>query len=404
MNLISYGWYMEEAVRSFRIAMIAACPFPAAFASSGLIRELSMALSKRGHQVHIITYHLGRNDFDVDRLTIHRIPKVPGYHKLTSGISMGKPLLDFLLTVRLFQILRKYRFDVIHAHNYEAPPAGYIARYWKHIPVIYHAHNTMYHELPTYFQSPISQCIARTIGQRLDQMIPPRADHIIAVSDNQKHYLSAIGVPPHHITMIPPCIDPQELSTGDGGHVRRNLHLTDEPLLIYTGGLHTYQNSEGLIHILKNCLAKRPDIHLLVVARSSPNYLYQRSIEVGVADRVHFVEGGGLNWERDCLAAATIGVIPREQCIGFPIKMLNYLAAKKPVVCYKSLLNGFKSGKEVIALPDGDHHAVAQAIIDLLEHPAQAAAIAQNGYQAVIERHHWDQAIPVVESIYQSLC
>jgi hypothetical protein len=58
------------------IAMIATCPFPAAFASSGLIRELSLALHRAGHTIHVVTYHLGLTGFDTKGLHIHRIPNV----------------------------------------------------------------------------------------------------------------------------------------------------------------------------------------------------------------------------------------------------------------------------------------------------------------------------------------
>jgi len=128
-----------------KIVVVAACPFPAAFASSGLIRESSQALAKRGHEVHVVTYHLGVNGFNTDGLHIHRIPSVSKYRKKSSGVSIGKPFLDILLTLKLLKVVKSIKTDIIHAHNFEAPPAGYIARMLTNIPVVYHAHNTMFH-------------------------------------------------------------------------------------------------------------------------------------------------------------------------------------------------------------------------------------------------------------------
>ncbi len=384
----------------YRIAMVAACPFPAAFASSGLIREMSLALAARGHEVHIIAYHLGSRDFNTDGLIIHRTPYIPFYRKQCSGISPGKPFLDFLLMMKLAQVIKTKGIELIHTHNYEAPPAGYFSRLLYKTPVIYHAHNTMYHELPTYFSHTGVKRIARKFGRFLDHVIPARADHTIALSHQQNAYLLNTGVDSRRISIIPPGIYPESFQGGDGKRIRKLLNLGDAPLIIYTGGLQPYQNSFILIDLLRHCLKNRPDLHLLIVARSAPEMMKLRAREAGVGDRIHFLQGNGLEWERDSLAAADIGIVPRLHCIGFPIKLLNYLAAGKPVVCFNGLIPQSPLSEAVHTVEDGNIQAMADTVTDILNSPEHAHDKVRHGQALIAENHHWDRNIQQVESIY----
>ncbi|MBN1355022.1 glycosyltransferase family 4 protein [bacterium] len=387
----------------YKIAMVAACPFPAAFASSGLIRELSLELSRRGHEIHVITYHLGLRDYHVDGLRIHRIPGVPFYRKISSGISPGKPICDALLCWKLLNVLRSTDIDVIHAHNYEAPVAGYFARYFSQVPVLYHAHNTMLHELPSYFRNPLAKRAARAAGRKLDLWIPSRADRIIALSAEQYQYLLDTGIPGWKIHLIPPAIDPDSFLKGNGRLIRDRFHLIGEPLIVYTGGLQPYQNCDALIKTMKFLHRNVPDAHLLIVARSAPESLRSLAHQAGISDRIHFLQRTGLEWDRHSLAAADVAVIPRTQCIGFPIKILNYLAASKPVVCFEDLAKSFISGRELLAVPTGDYDAMSDAIRQIIQNPELAAGLSRNGFEAVTERHGWSTMIPKIERLYREL-
>src|SRR5665647_3537086 len=74
--------------------MIAPTPY---FADRGChvrIYEEARALTKLGHEVCIVTYHLGR---DMPGVRVVRTAVVPWYSKLEAGPSWHKPYLDLLL-------------------------------------------------------------------------------------------------------------------------------------------------------------------------------------------------------------------------------------------------------------------------------------------------------------------
>ena len=69
-----------------RVCVLAACPFPANHGTPGSIRELSQAIARRGHAVHIVTYPFGE-DIPMHDVQLHRVPNWFKDAKVTS-ISM----------------------------------------------------------------------------------------------------------------------------------------------------------------------------------------------------------------------------------------------------------------------------------------------------------------------------
>ena len=383
--------------------MVAACPFPAAFASSGLIRELSIELARRGHDIHVVTYHLGLTGFNTTGLTIHRIPNVPFYRKISSGVSPGKPILDLLLARELNRIIRRNRIDLIHAHNYEAPAAALLCRLFSRIPLVYHAHNTMWHELPSYFTSRATQFAARRFGRVLDLTLPRHADHVISLSGIQTDYLVECGVPRDRITLIEPAIDATAFQGGDGFRIRRILGLDDDPILIYTGGLQPYQNCTALIDLLARVLPVFPSAQLIILARSSRTDIEQLARIRGVLDHIRFVHTLSLDEERDYLAAADVAILPRLHCIGFPIKLLNYLASGLPVVCFNSVVESLPGCPGVHAVTSGDIDAMAEKTIRLLRDRHSIGIKAESGRLFVRERFGWKDKIDAIETVYRQI-
>jgi glycosyltransferase involved in cell wall biosynthesis len=136
--------------RPLRIAMVAACPFPYSRGTPIRIYRMSEALANSGHEVHVVTYHLGQGGAAAP-FNIHRVPELKFYRKFSPGPSYAKLLLmDPLLTRVLFQVLRAQKFDLVHAHHYEGLLASLAVRPFTKHPVIYDAHTLLESELPSY--------------------------------------------------------------------------------------------------------------------------------------------------------------------------------------------------------------------------------------------------------------
>ena len=127
-----------------KILMIAPTPF---FADRGChvrIYEEARALIDLGHDVRIVTYHLGR---DMEGIPTVRIGQIPWYKKLSPGPSWHKPYLDILLFFKALSSARRCRPDIIHAHLHEGAFVGLLLGKLLHIPMLFDCQGSMTAEM-----------------------------------------------------------------------------------------------------------------------------------------------------------------------------------------------------------------------------------------------------------------
>jgi len=162
---------MRVDKKNLTVAMVAACPVPLARGTPVRIRHVAESLANLGHDVHVITYHLGSGELSQD-VKVHRTPRVPTYRRLSPGPSYQKLLvMDPLLTAKVARLLRTMPFDVIHAHHYEGLMVAKLARMGRRIPLIYDAHTLLASELPSYGLG-LPRAVKEGIGRSLDRRLP----------------------------------------------------------------------------------------------------------------------------------------------------------------------------------------------------------------------------------------
>ena len=128
--------------------MIAACPFPWPRGTPIRIHRIAEAVARRGHAVHVVTYHLGEELADPP-FVVHRIRDVPAYRRTDPGPTVRKLFqLDPMLAGLLRRLHHEIRFDLVHAHHYEGLLVASHAL--RGIPIVYDAHTLLTSELPTY--------------------------------------------------------------------------------------------------------------------------------------------------------------------------------------------------------------------------------------------------------------
>ena len=158
-----------------KIAMVAACPFPANRGTPSRISGMAEALSGFGHDIHVITYHFGIEK-ETNGYRIHRTIKLP-YNYLGPGPTFFKfGVLDPLLFIKLLKVVRKYDIEVIHAHHFEGALISYAVRKLTGVKVIYDAHTTLHGEIYSY-KFPQNKCLINF----LEKKTPHLADHVVAV-------------------------------------------------------------------------------------------------------------------------------------------------------------------------------------------------------------------------------
>lgn len=385
----------------YRIAMVAACPFPANYGSAASILEMSQVLAERGHEVHVVTYHLGLSTEGLN-LKVHRIPYMPTYRKMTSGPAYQKPLLDGLLALKLIQVVRREKIDVIHTHNYEATLAGYVARRFTGRPVVYNAVTAMGHELPVHnFIRPKS--LAVKVGNWLDTYVPTRADFITAVSPDLVDLAQSKDVPAERIALIPAGVNLNDFENPDSTKIRREFNLGDRPVVLYTGILDPFQGIENLLEAMKLVLKEIPDAALLIVANSEFDKFERMARELEIHDSVIFANDPPFCDIKHYLAASQVTVVPRVECPGFPVKLLNYMAGGKAAVSFAGSAKCIEHLKTGWVVPGADVEGFARGIITLLRDPALAEQLGRNALEHLKGNYEWRALAVNIEQVYEKV-
>lgn len=385
-----------------KIAMPAACPFPWARGTPARVLRLSEALCERGHEVHVVTYHLGDRSVALP-FQVHRTPRLPTYRKTAPGPSLQKlALLDPLLALELRRVLRRERIDVIHAHHYE----GLLVSAWAQmgatrLPVVYDAHTTLESELPSY-GPPLAGALKRRVGRGIDRWLPGRARHIVAVTEQVRERLVRVaGVPARRVTVAPNGVELERFALSQLAGRRGEDGAGQVYTLGYAGNLAPYQGIDLLLLAAKKVLDVRRDVRL-VVATASPTAKWEAEARrLGIGARVEFANPS-LDALPGVLATFDVALSPRPHCDGIPSKLLNYMAAGKPIVSFHGSARGVREGA-LLAVPGEDAEAFAAAVLRLLDEPELMRCLGGRAFRAATEDHSWARTAEIVEGVYMRL-
>ena len=383
--------------RQLRVCVVAACPVPYPRGTPVRVTRFAEALAARGHEVHLVTYGFGVGSID-PAVHVHRGPHLPPLDPGRAGPSVGKlAVLDPILVVQLRSLLRRHRFDVIHAHHYEGLLAA-LAASGSDIPVVYDAHTVLESELPSYGGRLVAGLLRR-VGRWIDRMIPARADFVVAASDRLKDYLVDNGVlPEERVAAIGNGVEPEALS------------MTREPraaakgagVMAYAGNLAPFQGIDKLLEAFKSVSEERPGARLRILSDSSfePYEGLARELDVRRSIELRSVSFEELPAE---LSEVHVAVNPRPRCDGVPMKNLNYMAASRPLVGFAESLHPAVDRRSGLAVHTVSGRALGEGISWLLDRPEEGVRLGREARLTIEREYTWARQGARVEAVYRQL-
>ena len=392
-------------MKSLAIVMVAACPFPSNHGGAASIREMSEALSSRGHKVHVVTYPINQQ-IPVDGVTVHTAGNMFRNKKVSVGPTYYKPLLDLLLVHKVRKIIEQESIDIIHAHNYEGAIVGYIAKKFTRRPMLYNAVNNMIDELPSYnFIKP--EILSIGLANMLDKYIPRMGDYITVVSEELYDFLSKKGIPRDLMSIIPAGVNTEMFGCKDRDLMRNKYNIGARPLVVYTGTLSPFQRVDLLLKAMRVVVDRIKDAVLLVVGNIiNPKDLddhMRLTVDLGLKNNVIFTEECPLDEIPYFLASADVTVVPRPFCPGFPVKLLNYMAAGKAIVTFEGSEKGLINMHNAIIVKGYDCEGFGKAIITLINDPELSERLGVNAKKAIKGNFDWSTLAIRIEEIYYKI-
>lgn len=344
-------------------------PWPSHQGSQVYLAGQARALAERGHRVTVAVYG-GGSGGDLPGITLLRGRSLPGVHFHTGGLHWSRPLADLALARAVRRYVREEGVDLIHAHNVEGPLVARLARTGR--PVVYDLHTEMRDELASHLPRRLAR-LARPLGALVDRLAIDSADAGCAISSRAQRRLVAGGL---KTLTVGPGIDPDELQVRSDARARFGL---PERFVVYTGNLDAYQDLDLLLSRVAEL-----DAPLVVVTGS----------DAPLPDAVTVIRSRAFQDALDVLAVATVAVIPRRTCAGFPIKLLNQLGMGCPTVMTDSAAQPLPG--VLPAPPTG----LVPLLNALLADPERARELGAHGREAVLTDWTWAAKAERLESLY----
>jgi glycosyltransferase involved in cell wall biosynthesis len=330
---------------------------------------LALHLQRSGHCVAVVSMYdpLGtwiEGDLRSAEVPLHFLGKQPG--------------LDLRMIRRMGAVIRGFRPDVVHTHMHTlkyALPAAFAVR----CGIVHTLHNLAEHEADS--PSRLIQYAAFRSG------VVPVAIGAAVAESVQRVY----GLPPGHV--IPNGIPVAEYAPPPNARedVRASLLIPpDAPTFVSIGRLELQKDTRRLVTAMASRCMRAVGAHLLLAGQGTlRGTLERQALDLGVADRVHFL---GIRADVPRVLAAADAFVLASRYEGNPLTVLEAMAAGKPVVatavgCVPELVvNG--TGR-LVAL--GDESALEMAMRELASdmvlarsRGAAAARVARERFDASV--------------------
>ncbi len=186
--------------------------------------------------------------------------------------------------------------------------------------------------------------------------------------------------------------------------VRRELGLkNDVPVIGAIGRLVWQKGFEYLIRAAPEVLKKCPEARFLIVGEGSlKNKLILTSEKLNVADRIIFT--GFRTDIKEILASIDVLAMP-SLLEGLPMVLLEAMAMAKPIVATRidGVIEVLENSKTGLLVPAKNSHALAEAIVGILNDQAKANFLGQNAREAAKEKFSVKKMVKQIELAYEKL-
>lgn len=359
------------------------------FGGSGVVAtELGLALARKGHQVHFITYSYPvRLDFLEMNIHFHEVhvEEYPLFHY--------QPY-ELALSSKMAYVIKTYHIDILHVH-YAIPHAyaGYMAKQMLkregiEVPMVTTLHGTditLVGNHPTY-----KEAVTFSINE---------SDIVTSVSESLKQDTLRLFRIDKDIKVIPNFTNIKK--SKETSPCKRTVMAKPEELIVtHISNFRKIKRIDDVVRIFYGIQQKLPAKLIMVGDGPEREIADQLCKDLGIKSKVLFL---GNTSDIDRILCFTDLFLLPSASESFGLSALEAMAAGVPVVSSNTggLPEVNEEGVSGYLCPIGDVKAMAEKAIYILEDKTRLAQFKQNA-RKVAERFDEDRIVPMYEALYYS--
>lgn len=359
------------------------------FGGSGVVAtELGLALARKGHQVHFITYSYPvRLDFLEMNIHFHEVhvEEYPLFHY--------QPY-ELALSSKMAYVIKTYHIDILHVH-YAIPHAyaGYMAKQMLkregiEVPMVTTLHGTditLVGNHPTY-----KEAVTFSINE---------SDIVTSVSESLKQDTLRLFRIDKDIKVIPNFTNIKK--SKETSPCKRTVMAKPEELIVtHISNFRKVKRIDDVVRIFYGIQQKLPAKLIMVGDGPEREIADQLCKDLGIKSKVLFL---GNTSDIDRILCFTDLFLLPSASESFGLSALEAMATGVPVVSSNTggLPEVNEEGVSGYLCPIGDVKAMAEKAIYILEDKARLAQFKQNA-RKVAERFDEEKIVPMYEALYYS--
>lgn len=356
------------------------------------VYNLSKELSKRDHEITIITTDISYNENYVTELVNEGVEIIPFKCIVNFASIFYSPSMDKWLKFNI------QKFDLVDLHNFRSYQNNIIHKYSKryNVPYILQAHGSV---LPFFEKQKLKKIYDFFWGHKLLE----DAITVIALTETESNQYKKMGVPKNKIQIIPNginLIEDHELP--ERGLFRKKYGISNnENIILYLGRIHKIK---GIDLLLKSfCLLSKDmdNVKLVIVGPGDTSNLEKMINNSRIKDKVIFTRPIYGKDKNEVFIDSDLYVLPSIYD-AFPNTVLEAFSFSKPVIVTEGC-----GIKDIIHETAGyavkyDKNSLNDAMYSILTNETLKHSFGENGKQLINDKFNRKKIMDKIEILYEN--
>jgi glycosyltransferase involved in cell wall biosynthesis len=381
-----------------RILLLAPHPFYQARGTPIAVKTVLEFLSARGDSVDVLTYAEGA-DVQIPNCRVYRIPRMPGLRNIRAGFSFKKVVCDALMIFSCVRMVRRTRYDLIHAVEESAFIASMVQAL-SGVPYVYDMDSSLAEQMVEAYPR---LRFAFPALHRMEALAIRRSAGVLAVCAALEDVARA-----HDPEKLVGRVEDTTLlsqSEPDGGNGRMLPDGAGGPVALYVGNLESYQGIDLLLEGFRHTLSAVPKAQLVIVGGRQADITHygNRASALGIGGAVHFLGPKPVSLLAGLLRQADVLVSPRLKGLNTPMKIYSYLDSGSAVLATRLRTHTQVLDDRLAYLVDPEPAALGRGLAELMSDPELRGRLAASAKEYVQREHTPEAARRKLEAFYTTM-
>jgi len=364
------------------------------------VYDLTMALSKQGIDVHLITCGSpgAKVREKVKGVSVYRVNpyQVSSYDFATWVAQFNVAMLE-----RAMEVLDEVGdVDVLHAHDWMVAYAARAVKHGRRKPLVATIHATEWGR-----NNGLHNNMQRHISD-VEWWLTYEAWKVICCSKYMENELKNIfQLPKDKLKVIPNGVNLASFATKNQKISRESYAAPGEKIVFYVGRLVREKGVQVLIDAAPKILARCPQTKFIIAGKGPFEDVLRRQVEnLGITERVYFTGYVDGDVRNTLYSWADVAVFP-SLYEPFGIVALEGMAARTPVVVSDTggISEIVEHEVDGLKANTGDAHSLAEQVLRILSDEVLARKLKENAYCKVKKQYAWPEIARRTIDVYREV-